>query len=286
MTGGSSSVPASTPAFDALGWCFAVTSDDPRVVGYVGELYAGLAVGAPHRDLHTYRIEQVEPGEHALTLDGEQLGAAASASRLVVTLVHDVNRRAIDATSLLVAHAGGVVGAQGAVVLPAHMEAGKTTLTAGLVRAGFGYLSDEAVAFDWETFDVVAYAKPLSIDPGAWVLFPQLEPQAPFDDAGYKESQWQVPPEHLRRGAVVASARCRYLVFPRYVAGARTRLEPISRAEAVVELAKNTFHFRTHGRRGLDALARLVPSLECYRLDVGELDAAVTQITELAGLPA
>ena len=44
------------------------------------------------------------------------------------------------------------------------MESGKTTLTAGLVRAGFDYLSDEAVAFDWDTLDIVPYAKPLSID--------------------------------------------------------------------------------------------------------------------------
>ena len=42
-----------------------------------------------------------------------------------------------------------------AVALPGHMEAGKTTLTAGLVRAGLGYLTDEALAFDRETLLVL-----------------------------------------------------------------------------------------------------------------------------------
>ncbi|MFI5047441.1 MAG: hypothetical protein ACHQIG_10300 [Acidimicrobiia bacterium] len=272
-----------TRPFDALGWSFVVVSDDDRIVEYVTELYAGLADLESEGIVHEYRIEESAPGEHDLTVDGERLGADGDPSALVATLVHDVNRRAIDTTELLAVHAGGVVGAEGAVVLPAHMEAGKTTLTAGLVRAGFGYLTDEAVAFDWDTLDITAYAKPLSIDPGAWTLFPELEPGAPFEGTGYKANQWQVPAGAIGAAATTKRAHARYVVFPRYRADARTELEPIGRAEAVVELARNTFHFRTHGRRALDALARLVPSLDCYRMDVGDLGTAVALIGDLAG---
>ena len=273
-------------AVEALGWSFAVTAHDQRFVDHVDALYRGLPDAPPAGAVHAYVVTAREPRVHQLLLDGEHVAEDDDVSTLLVHLVHDVNRRAIDSTSLLVAHAGGVVGARGAVVLPAHAEAGKTTLTTGLVGAGFGYLSDEAVAFDFDTLEITAYAKPLSIDPGAWDLFARLEPDEPFDGEGYKTEQWQVPPERVRRGAVVARARARYLVFPRYRDGAATTLEPISRAEGVVELAKNTFHFRRHGRRGLDALARLVPELDCYRLEVGDLDRGIAVVTELAGAPA
>jgi hypothetical protein len=200
----------------------------------------------------------------------------------VIALVHDVNRRALDATSLLTVHAGGVARGTDAVVLPAHMESGKTTLTAGLVRAGFDYLSDEAVAFDWDTLDIVPYAKPLSIDAGSWPLFPALEPDAPLPSDGYKRDQWQVPASAIRSHSTPPVCRARHLVFPGYVEGARTELVPLSRGEALVEVAKNTFGFREHGRRALVTLARVVEQVECFRLPVGDLGDAVALIDDLA----
>ena len=273
-----------TRVFDALGWTFSVSSDDGRLVEYVELLYAGLTEGVP-TSAHDYRIDAVGLDEHILTLDGERLGTDDDPSTLVAMIVHDVNRHAIDTTPLLAVHAGGVVGADGAVVLPAHMEGGKTTLTAGLVRAGFGYLSDEAVAFDWDTFDIRAYAKPLSIDPGSWELFPQLEPQAPFESGGLQgQPVAGAAGRGPRQGASSQRRRPATSCFPATRPVPTRELEPMSRADAVVELAKNTFHFRTHGRRGLDALARLVASLDCFRLDVGALDDAVGAISDLAGV--
>jgi hypothetical protein len=55
----------------------------------------------------------------------------------------------------------------------------------------------------------------------------------------------------------------------------------VTRAEALVELAKNTFRFREHPRRALDALALVVREVECYRLCVGDLDEAVDHVAEL-----
>jgi len=52
------------------------------------------------------------------------------------SLVHDLNRRRSNASPYLALHAGGVEIDGVTVVLPGHMEAGKTTLTTGLVRAG------------------------------------------------------------------------------------------------------------------------------------------------------
>ena len=144
------------------------------------------------------------------------------------------------------------------VALPASMESGKSTLTTGLVRAGFSYLTDEAVLLDWETGDVIPFPKPISLDTGSWALFPDLEPHGDLPD-GYKRTQWQVAPTGIRPDAMGAPCRIRYFVFPKYTHGATTRLTPLARGEATVELAKNTFRFNERARRSLDALADAAP---------------------------
>jgi hypothetical protein len=136
------------------------------------------------------------------------------------------------------------------------------------------------VLVDWETLVVIPFPKPISLDPGSWHLFPELEPQAPLPP-GYKDAQWQVPPSAIRPDAVGGSCRIRYFVFPRYAKGTQTRLTPIRRAEATVELAKNTFKFNERPRRSLEALAAAVSDADAYRLDIGDLETAVALVNEL-----
>ena len=101
---------------------------------------------------------------------------------------------------------------------------------------------------------------------------------------GFEYVQWQVPATAIRPGAVAAPCPVVVVVFPRYEAGVDTVLEPIGRAEALVELAKNTFRFRERGAPELDLLADLVRGVECYRLTMGELDAAVDLVAGLLGV--
>ncbi len=276
-----------TRAFDALGWTFRVASDDARVVDHVEHLYRGLP-DARAGDAHEYVVGPADADDDPdgaapmrLHLDDDHVGSGKGAAELIATLVHDVNRRVLDDTTLLAAHAGGVACDGAAVVLPAHMESGKTTLTAGLVQAGFAYVTDEAVAFDWDTLAIVPYAKPLSIDRGSWPLFEAFEPELPFAGDGYVATQWQVPADALRPDAYARRGHARYIVFPKYDADARTELVAMTRGEALVELAKNTFRFREHGRRALITLARVVEASECYRLPLGDLGAAVALVEEL-----
>jgi hypothetical protein len=182
-------------------------------------------------------------------------------------------------------HAGGVELDGIGFVFPAHMESGKTTLTTGLVRAGFSYLTDEAVAFDPATGLIEPFPKPLSIDQGSHHLFPELAPApAPGDDRA-PDLQWQVPPDAIRADAVGRPCVARFIVFPRYDADASTELEALSRATTLMELATNTFEFRDHARNSLEVLARVVEGARGFRLVVGDLDDACAVIADLAGAP-
>jgi hypothetical protein len=278
---------AASPPFDALGFRFDVTIDDPRLRTYVEALLAALR--STDDAEHHYVLSRSHDGNDQpfeLSLDGTRVTATPEAERLVGTLVHDLNRRALEGCAHLALHAGGVEHGGTGVVLPAVSEAGKTTLVAGLVRAGFGYLSDEAVAIDRDTLEIHPYRKPLSIDTGAWPLFPELEPHADLPTDAYKTDQWQVPPAAIRPGALGGPCRVDLVVFPRYDRDAPTTLEPMRRAEALVELAKNTFGFDVQGRAALDLLAEVVRGAECFELVMGDLDGAVELVSALVGVGA
>lgn len=275
-----------TPRCDALGFAFVVTAENPRLTQYLGDLFAGLE--SPGRGTHRYAFHMSPDRPVAsrceLTLDGRLLFDAAMAERLVSNLVRHVNRQAIEGCDAIVLHAGGIEHEEVGFILPAEMEAGKTTLTAGLVRAGLGYLTDEAVAVEPATLLIQPYPKPFSLDPGSWALFPELEPLPDLSSDEYKAHEWLVAPRAV--GNIGRSCPVGVVAFPQYSPGAETELIPMARAEALIELTKNTFRFDARPREALDVLAEVVRSAECYRFTIGDLDSAVSIVMQLIGARA
>ena len=273
------------PGFDALGFTFTVTATDARVGAYLEHVLDGLrsTTDAEHR----YAIIDAGPGRsrrHVLTLDDSEVSDAEYAESLVTSLVHHVNREAIERVAGPALHAGGVEHDEIGAVFPGRSEAGKSTLVAALVRAGLLYLSDEAVALDRDTRLIRPYPKPLSLDPGAWSMFPELEPCVELPTERYKEDQWQVAPQDL--GRVGSSCPLGVIAFPHYSPTHETALLPISRAEALIELANNTFGFKESSRANLETLTTATRSADCYRFMIGDLAGAVDVITKLLGASA
>jgi hypothetical protein len=264
---------------DVLGSRVGLRTHDPALTGYLDRLYAEFPDA--HESDHEYTIGPDADGGFTLHLDDERISEDPAAEALITPLVQHLNRTvATDCPDVLV-HAGGVERDGVAVILPAYMEQGKTTLTTGLVRAGFGYLTDEAVVIRRDTRSIIPYPKPLSIDPGAWFLYPELEPQEPFTTDGYKKAQWQVPPAAIRPDALGRASQARFIVFPGYDPDVTTELIPLSRADALIELAKNTFRFDQEGRPTLEVLGAVVAECAVYRLPNRSLDEAIACISAL-----
>jgi hypothetical protein len=268
--------------FRALDYEFTVTVDDDDALSeYVPRLFASL--GDEVRDPIQWRVRRREDDEDdwELLVGDVRQATGRTSAHLVPEMVHALNTIAIPAWDGVVCHAGGVVRDGAAVVLPADMESGKSTLTTGLVRAGYDYLTDEGVAFHRGRNLVEPYPKPISIDPGSWFLFPDLEPRVQLGSDDDKRDQWQVPPEEIRPGCVASPCAARLVVFPKYVEGAATELIPMGRAEGLLELAKNTFSFNLNSRFALTELAVIVREVNCHRLTVGDLLTAVGLVDDL-----
>ena len=208
-----------------------------------------------------------------LLLDGATVAEAPTWAGVVESLLWEVNRRAVAGTDgHLLLHAAAAAAGDGgpAVVVAGESGAGKTTLVAALLEAGLAYVTDEAVAVELVSGVVRAYPRPLSLRPGAWTLLPGYEPVSPPAAGPYEPDRWYVPAP----GRVAWHSRPALLLFPEVRTGERTRLEPLARPEALLQLAGMAFDLDRHGRAGFACLARVVRSSRCARLVIGDLNAA------------
>ncbi|MFN2538031.1 MAG: hypothetical protein ABR549_07750 [Mycobacteriales bacterium] len=269
---------ATTRPFTALQHSFRVRVYDAELASYLEQVYRTLPAGAAEVSEYSVIDRGEGEGRYAVYCNDERVELTASRERAMAILMWHVNQEAVRSTvdSHVVLHAAAAERDGITVLLPAAMEAGKTTTVAGLLRAGFGYVTDEAVALDPLTLAAMPFHKPLSIDAGSWSVLPDLMPTA------YQElvlGQWQVPADSIT--TLVGGVVPRLVVAPEYVPEAVTALEPITRGAMLAHLATCTFQFAAAPERNLQVLARLVQGAGCYRLRIGDLDSAVRLITDL-----
>lgn len=274
--------PYTTSTRRALRFEFGVRVMDPVLGSYLDEVL--VAVVHDGRPRHMYSLVDRGPGRvrFPLYLDGEHVATLGTPGLALNYLLWHINQEVVrHTTDLVLFHASAVERDGAALVFPAPMESGKTTLAAGLVRTGFRYLTDEAVAIDPLTLLVQPYPKALSIDPGSWEVLADLRPEVSDDLLPYIGSQWQVPPGAIRPDAVAPPSVARFVIAPRYVRGAVTSLEPVSRAEAMSVLAENSFNLAEMGVGAFAALGQVVRGCRGYRLTIGELGEACRLISQL-----
>jgi hypothetical protein len=233
----------------------------------------------PGRARSRYVLTQAVEGTFDVLADAESIGASVKSWRAVALIGWHINQSVVEHSRArhVLLHASAAVKDGGAVVLAAPMEHGKTTTVTGLLRAGYSYVTDEAVAVDPASLQLTPYPKPLTIDRGAWKLFPDLRPSVTFPDA----ASWWVTAESIRPGAVVESADPVVVVLPAYSAGAVTELVPMGPTEATTTLAGCTFRFDDDPVRNLGVVAALARRCPTYRLTIGDLGEAVEAIDGL-----
>ncbi len=274
-------------AFRALDYAFEVRSADPDLAQRVAAVYCDLAVPDHHGGDGSRAVYELvpgsEPGFWQLRCDGVPVFGDATASHVLGTLLWHVNAQTTQRAmpGHVVLHAAAATWDGRAVVLPAPMESGKTTTVTGLLLAGFGYLTDEAAAVSMADLHVEPFHKSLSVDDGSWQVLAELR----VHDAGGMPAQWQVPVSSIEASSLSARTPVAFVVLPKYVAGADTVLAPVSRAEAVLDLCASTFQFLEDPVRNLEGLATVCRAVDCYRLTIGDLDAAVALVRELVSAP-
>lgn len=280
-------VPHVAGPYAALDHLFTVSvpTGDDTVDGLVDEVHRVLAhLTVTATIARSQYVVTRLPDGLSLTLDDEPIEAGPAPAHVLAMLLWDINRRAVSATSdHVILHAGAITVSGGAIALPAAMEAGKTTLVTGLVRAGCGYLSDELAALPAPDVSVRPYPKAISLDPGSWPLFPDLQPDPAQGD--WSPTQWLVDADRIHAGAVrLDPVPLRGVVFPRHRPGGDTAIQRLRPPEALRALAMCAFGFHDDPAAVLPRLAGIAERVPTWSLSTGDgVTEAVDAVLDVLG---
>jgi Coenzyme PQQ synthesis protein D (PqqD) len=271
-----------TRDFRALDFDFTVETDHAGLAQYLDSAFAALATGGNASHVARLNVAGAD-SEARVMIDDRTLSVPPGSAYLLPTLMSAVNRAVVDAsTDRLLVHASAVEADGRAILFPAPMEAGKSTLAAGLLRAGYRYVTDEAVAIDLATLEVQPYPRPISLDRGAWPLFADLRPATPKGVERFCTEQWHISPLDIRPDAIARPSRPGVVAFPRYAPEKRTQARTIERSQALCELVGCAFNLDGLGAPAFDTLARVVTTSPCYRFTVSDLGRACDVVGQLA----
>ena len=179
-------------------------------------------------------------GPFSVTVDDSLLGLVGLPEQAVEVLLSDIELwLAEHARGRIFVHAGCVAVGGRAIVLPGRSLAGKSTLTAALVRAGAVYYSDEYAVLS-PSGRVYPYARPLAMRPRA------DEPQGPSQ---------RVPVAQLGGRAARVSAAVAIVALLTYRAGNGFEVTALGPGRTVLGMLDNTIPARTRPRAAINALA-------------------------------
>jgi HprK-related kinase A len=271
--------------YRALSYTFRVRTQHRDIGRHLHRLLAAFRVES-HRRVPTFDItyRPSAPQPYGVYRRGRLVQRAPTLAPIIDFILWQATQEAVARTTdYLALHAGAVARKGKAVLLPAPPDSGKTTLSAALTRAGFSYLSDEVALIEPHSALVHPYARALWMEiPSIDLMGSDVRAAIPSDLLALGRLQYQVTPEELRPGSVGSPSRVRWIVAPSYRRDAPTTLEPMSRAEALVLLADQSFNFGRFGAKALPLLERLVKGAECYRLSMGDLEAAIRLVGDVA----
>jgi HprK-related kinase A len=184
----------------------------------------------------------------------------------------------------LLLHAAVVERGGRALLLPGRPGAGKSTLAAGLVLRGWRLLSDEVTVLPPGTTEVVPVPRPVGLKNGSIDVIRRfhagavLGPSTPGTRKG-TVAHMAPPDESVARGT--ETARPRWIVFPRFDPRAPAELRQVSRPEAFLRVAQQSFNYSVLGTAGFETLAAVFDRCTCHTLTYGMLDDAVSVLESL-----
>jgi hypothetical protein len=172
-------------------------------------------------------------------------------------------------------HAAAACQGRRTVLMPGRRGRGKSTLVTTLARAGWRYLSDEAVPLDM-TADLAApfpLTPHVRVDPGL--------PLAPEAVEALHKQAVELGPDAICREVV----RITEPTFVRYLPGASATLEAMTPGQAALELLESCLNYPRHGPRAVRYAADLAGRLPATRLTFGDVDGAVRLLGDVSGQP-
>lgn len=184
----------------------------------------------------------------------------------------------------LIMHAAVLARADHAVILPGMPGAGKSTLCASLTfLANWRLLSDELAILDPERGVLLPNPRPICVKNES-IEVVNTFPGATLGPAYHDTRKGTVSHIAAPRSSIEAAeqpAICRWIVFPRFAAGASPRSEEIGRAEAFALISEQSFNKERMGAIGFEALCRMLGGARCFTIEYGSTRDGLHLISQI-----
>jgi hypothetical protein len=175
----------------------------------------------------------------------------------------------------LVAHAAVVARAGTTLAIPGASGAGKTTLTVALLQRGWRYVSDEALAVDWNTGVLQPYPRPLGVSDWSAAMLDVV--------GGVRgDREWFLRPAELGAEVAVGAAGITHIVIVDRDRSAPT-LQSAHRMDALEILLRRSFNYYHDPACALQTFAGVVRRAKVQRLCYGDPQLAASLLTDSFG---
>ncbi|HCV42803.1 MAG TPA: hypothetical protein DGH68_04925, partial [Bacteroidetes bacterium] len=178
-------------------------------------------------------------------------------------------------------HAGAVSKNHRAVILCGNANSGKTTLTLGLVRAGFKFLTDEVALIDHDSSMVLPFPRALGIRKKTAEMFPEMERRV-FGhptQALSGDEKLLIDAEQMYPGCLGDACMPSMLLFLEGFAS-RTQLESLPKSEAVLKCLSFAHTAEGDVFKSMMTTSGIIERLRCYHLTLGPVDEVVQILSD------
>ena len=183
---------------------------------------------------------------------------------------------ALGQKNYLLLHAATVEKDGRAVILTGESGAGKSTLAALLGERGWRLMGDEFALLDMASGMLMPFPRAVSLKNGAIAV---MEAEVPADRFGPRlEDTPKGAIRHMRPNDLALSrmgegAMPSLILFPRF--GPAQAVRGVGKAEVFMRLTQASTNYVSLGRRGFDALTRLVETNPALAIDYPDTATAV-----------
>lgn len=191
---------------------------------------------------------------------------------------------ATTAHQYLMIHAAVVAKNNRCALIPGRPGAGKSTLCAALVAAGWRLLSDEMALIHFEDGQIWPVPRPVSLKNASIDIIRDRSKDIHIGPSFTDTHKGTVAHMRAPRESVEAMhipARAAWIVFPAYEAGATLSATAISPCQATLKLADDSFNLPLLGKEGFDLLSDVAFGCDAYQFHYSDLDEAIAWFDHL-----
>jgi len=192
---------------------------------------------------------------------------------------------ATTAHQYLIIHAAVVAKNDRCALIPGHPGAGKSTLCAALVAAGWRLLSDEMALIALDSGLIWPVPRPISLKNTSIDIIRKRNPEiflGPLVTDTHKGTvaHMRAPADSVAAAGIPATAA--WVVYPGYQADIPLSAEPVSACHSILKLADDSFNLPLLGGTGFEVLADVAADCTSYKLHYSNLDEAIAWFDALS----